>query len=69
MVMKNESTQPKKRVIAINVPEEMHRAFKARAAEVGRKMSEVVLELIEKWLREQEEKHGCGRGYNSPTTC
>ena len=53
---------PKKPIVA-RVNDSLHRAVKMRAAEEGKTMTEIVKELLEKWVEEQkdEDRRDSGR--------
>ena len=46
----------KRKTCPVHIPENLHRAFKAVCARQGRKMGEVVNEIVSRWIAEQEQK-------------
>ena len=48
--------------MSIRIPKELHKTVKIKAAQIGRPISAIVRELLEKWLEddppESEEKGG-----------
>ena len=44
--------------LSIEIPDELHRRVKVRAAEEGRKIRELVVEVLEKALSEKKPRKG-----------
>ena len=51
-----EATSPKSSIIIRNVPESVRRALKSKAAAEGKAMNKVILELITRYVGENDER-------------
>ena len=49
------SAQPKQKRLTVNLPPDVHRAFKVWCTQQGREMSEVVVEFVNQCLKEQSK--------------
>ena len=49
------SAQPKQKRLTVNLPPDVHRAFKVWCTQQGREMSEIVVEFVHQCLKEQSK--------------
>ncbi len=47
--------QEKEKRITVKVPETLHRKIKAKAALMGKSISDILREYLEQWLRDSEK--------------